>query len=243
MQMFLEFSTDMLNLPIAYNTIVQGFIYHTLLSADADYSEYLHNRGNVLNRNLPKFFTFGRLHGSYRISGREIIFPRSACLELRSPDTGFISRIADGCKPGRIIRLGTNRVILTRCTVENRQLPQRELHAVMQTPLCFKQPDYEDCRFEPVEAREKLTENARMKWLSAGFAPEAFSLEIQFPKVEARRVQCQFKGIYVTGWETELLLRGTPEVLRFLYDAGIGARNSQGFGMFDILENTPSEDG
>jgi CRISPR-associated endoribonuclease Cas6 len=45
------------------------------------------------------------------------------------------------------------------------------------------------------------------------------------------------KDIYIIGWRGEYELRGYPEYLDFLYYCGLGARNSDGFGMFEMLNS------
>ena len=44
-----------------------------------------------------------------------------------------------------------------------------------------------------------------------------------------------FKGTYITGWQGYYHLEGSNELINFLYYAGLGDRNSQGFGMFKII--------
>ena len=46
----------------------------------------------------------------------------------------------------------------------------------------------------------------------------------------------RFKGFYVTGWKGQFALSGSPQVISALYHVGLGAKNSQGFGMFNILD-------
>jgi CRISPR-associated endoribonuclease Cas6 len=44
-----------------------------------------------------------------------------------------------------------------------------------------------------------------------------------------------FKDTPVRGYTGRFLLTGSPALLRFLYDTGLGGKNSHGFGMFDII--------
>lgn len=44
-----------------------------------------------------------------------------------------------------------------------------------------------------------------------------------------------FKGIHITAWRGEYQLFGNLEYLQFLYYCGLGAKNSNGFGMFEVL--------
>ena len=43
------------------------------------------------------------------------------------------------------------------------------------------------------------------------------------------------KDIYLTGWRGEYELSGRAEYLNFLYYCGLGARNSDGFGLFERI--------
>ena len=46
----------------------------------------------------------------------------------------------------------------------------------------------------------------------------------------------KYNDFYITGWQGIYELSGKREYLEFLYYVGIGERNSQGFGMFEIIE-------
>ena len=52
-----------------------------------------------------------------------------------------------------------------------------------------------------------------------------------------RKRVTRFKGTYVTGWVGDLILACDPQLLATLYCCGIGAKNSQGFGMFRIHDD------
>ena len=45
-----------------------------------------------------------------------------------------------------------------------------------------------------------------------------------------------YKGFYISGWYGTYRLKGKRKYLDFLYQTGIGDRNSQGFGMFDLKD-------
>ena len=44
-----------------------------------------------------------------------------------------------------------------------------------------------------------------------------------------------FKRVLVTAYDCELELIGAPDLLQFAYDTGLGAKNSNGFGMFKVV--------
>ena len=41
----------------------------------------------------------------------------------------------------------------------------------------------------------------------------------------------------IKGWKGYFELEGEPEFLKFTYDTGLGSRNSQGFGMVQVIRN------
>ncbi|MGB9578380.1 MAG: CRISPR-associated endoribonuclease Cas6, partial [Halothiobacillaceae bacterium] len=48
------------------------------------------------------------------------------------------------------------------------------------------------------------------------------------------QVTIDFKGTMIRGYEGGFHLTGHAELLRFLYDAGVGSKNSEGCGMIEL---------
>lgn len=46
----------------------------------------------------------------------------------------------------------------------------------------------------------------------------------------------KYKGFYISGWLGEYELSGEAKYLDFLYQTGLGSKNAQGFGLFDVVE-------
>ena len=44
----------------------------------------------------------------------------------------------------------------------------------------------------------------------------------------------KYKNFFIEAWYGLYLLEGNADYLSFLYDAGLGSKNAQGFGMFEI---------
>ena len=45
----------------------------------------------------------------------------------------------------------------------------------------------------------------------------------------------KYKGFYINAWFGMYVLTGKRQYLDFLYQTGIGSKNAQGFGMFEII--------
>ena len=76
LKVFLKLNTE-LTLPINYNHILQGIIYHSASSVDSSHTKKLHDEGvAVENYSSTKFklFSFSKIIGKYKISEKNIIF-------------------------------------------------------------------------------------------------------------------------------------------------------------------------
>lgn len=55
------------------------------------------------------------------------------------------------------------------------------------------------------------------------------------PIGESKKVVTRYKDFWITAYHGKFQLCGESHYLQFLYDVGIGAKTSQGFGMFEML--------
>lgn len=64
-------------------------------------------------------------------------------------------------------------------------------------------------------------------------------VRIELVKIEGKKIEetivPHYNG-YVKGFRGEFLLKGTPQILQFLYDFGFGVRTGQGFGLLEIVK-------
>ena len=228
MQLHLTFSVNRLNLPLSYNSKLHGLIFSLLAAGDADYASEVHGRNN-------KLFTYGRLCGECRVlkARNEIVFFKKAELEIRSADDKLIQTLLKGCRCGEEYRIGTNTVRLEGCTLENRVIFAESIRARTASPLYYR-TQTNNTAFDAELARYKLIEGARRSWTAAGRNADDFCLDIEF-EGEQQRVHSQFDFICNNGWMTELVLRGNADTLNFIYNAGLGAKTAEGFGLIEIV--------
>ena len=71
---------------------------------------------------------------------------------------------------------------------------------------------------------------------TAGFGAEPPSTVDLVLASRPKKVVTRIKDTWVTAYHAAFDLRAHPAVTGFLYDTGLGSRNSQGFGMFEIQE-------
>lgn len=81
-----------------------------------------------------------------------------------------------------------------------------------------------------------INKNFIRKYASCyGIEPES-DVEIEPVRItEKDKFVTNYKGFYLSGWQGIYHLYGERKYLDFLYQTGLGSRNSQGFGMFRLL--------
>lgn len=230
----------------SYGRMIQGALY----ACWADSLPLLHDVGYPAlespgaDHGMPKtfrLFTFGPIERAKRVDPRRkaLIVEGAFSFEVRSPVDALIDAVNEYlCRTGEI---SLGRDVFPIDMLEERRrtyFPSRGVIS-MRSPLTVHTTteDGHTRYYSPVEKDfvPLVQENLRLR-------ARAFRLgdpgELQLLPLEAslkKRVST-FKGIYVTGWTGQFVIAAPRTTVEFLYYAGLGARNSQGYGMFDIDE-------
>jgi len=87
------------------------------------------------------------------------------------------------------------------------------------------------------EFAERVSYNFMRKYFSCyGIMPDS-GISIEPLKVSDRdKYVTKYKNFYISGWLGEYSLWGKRKYLDFLYHTGLGSKNSQGFGMFELKQ-------
>ena len=212
-----------LAIPPGYHYQVQSAIYALLRQTD------LHDSGAD--------FCFGALHGTHDYRAGRLCFRDAVTLEIRtvSEETGGMLRDA-------IVQRGSIRLFDTGCMIERMEITRTVIAGgdiLVQTdsPILAmtREPDgHTVCHApgDPAFAR-CIAENYRRKYVQH-FGAEPVPLRIT-PTGRCRKSVTQFKGTWLTAYGGRFRMQGDPAGLTLLYQAGIGQRNAQGFGLFSVL--------
>lgn len=242
MHLRIEFQKDdTIELPIHYNYLLQGFIYRTI---DSKMAEFLHNQGYGSTRKF-KLFTFSHLMGNYDIKSKpdRIIFSGNVYLELASPLDDFCESFANGLFK-KSVNIGGNEFDVAGITIERQRIVEDEVMLETLSPVvAYSTLAKEDgrkytCYYQPGENEfERIAiENLRKKF-------EAFSGE---RLEEGLRISCVsrprlcitvYKEFIIKGYMGKLRLSGSRRLMQTAVDAGLGSKNSMGFGCVRIVQN------
>ena len=240
MQLFVTFRGQEIVLPMSYRHILQGVIYHTLEYTEGHASAtQLHDEGYRSDDRTFKLFTFGLLKGSYTIHDKYIVFHDTVQWEIRSIDEQLIRQLAGGLIVGSKQSLGKNEVEIVAVRIADEHIDRPAAIIAMQSPIVAYRT-LEDNRtvFHSPEEQAfyaAIIRNAQRKWQS-WYPNEPFELDIRpLLQQKFRKEATRFKQTFITAWYGCFDLSGLPEVLDFVYQTGLGAKSSQGFGMFTAV--------
>ncbi len=240
MQLVIHVQLDQpVELPLNYNHIIQSIIYGAIGSLP-DYSSFVHDEGYSSGGRQYKLFNFSRLSGDYFVKDRRITFKSYLSFEVRSPEPLLIRLLGEYLwQYGITFGDTTHRDVeleLYDYTVE-----QDELIINMISPVTvyttdqasghtyFYGPDQEDFY-------QLIDGNFYRKYQAYyGLPPVQHLKMVPVDGDEHGKTVTKYKGCYVTAWSGRYTLSCARKYLDFLYQTGLGSKNGQGFGMFEIL--------
>ena len=241
MRLTLEFDSERrLSLPIQYNYTIQGFLYGNITP---ELGEFLHNQGFVFEKRSFKMFTFSRLQGRYEMIGDRIVFYPPVTLTISSPFDRFIQELANTMLQKGDLELAGCKVYVANIKVLPEVKIEDEIRIKMLSPVVVystlqtkegKKKTYYYSPFE-TEFTDSLDNNLRNKYEAFfGKAARARKLVLETAGRPKEKIM-KYRGTIIKGWMGQFVLNGNKKLLKLGYDCGIGAKNSQGFGMVEVI--------
>jgi CRISPR-associated endoribonuclease Cas6 len=231
-------------LPINYNHMLQSAIYSSI---GPEIAQFLHDKGYVVGNRIFKLFCFSRLEGKYSIdfTTKTITFLNKIKLIISSPIDNFCeSLINTMLTKGQIelykTKLNIESICVSKNVVQNEMIRCQVLSPITVYSTLFR-PDGRKytCYFQPGDPDYNLLieMNLRKKYLIVN-GVEAPEGEVSVKRLGRGRMEIvQYKDTIIKGYMGNILLRGPSALLQLALDAGIGSKNSQGFGCIIMLNN------
>lgn len=237
-------------IPIQYNYIVQSAIYQALTK---DVGGFFHDVGFELGGRRFKMFTFSRLIGKASVNKEKgtLEFRGPINLVVASPIPQFCASLVTGLlKLGEITLdraiLSVRKVQISEPKVDGNFLNVKVISPVVvySTMTKYDGSKY-TCYFNPKEKDFQLLveENLRKKYqiLAQDNVPRDPPFKIT-PKGTPKLSILNYKGTIIKGYTCRFSLEGPTSLLQVALDAGLGSKNSQGFGCIVPDNPVPSTD-
>lgn len=237
MQIKISFSSDKdIVLPIHYNHIIQGFIYHNI---DDKLSLFLHNKGYMNNGRTFKLFTFSNILKRGRKINKDFNFGKKIAIIVSSPIDDFCKSIANSMLQNDDLILGRNSIKVEQIELFSDNLDMEEIIVETLSPIVmystlFKKDGKKFTYY--YQARENeferlIGENLVKKYNA--FYNEDIKPRIHIEimaKGTIRQNLVYYNNFIVKGESGKFIIKGDNRLLQMGLDAGFGGKNSQGFG-------------
>ncbi len=236
-------ATQPVRLPIAYNHLVQGMIYRHL---PEEMAGFLHGNGFSAESRSFKLFSFSRFQGKVSVNQGFITLTPPFSLVITSCWGEFLHGLADGLQEDGGVTFGPARVALDSIMIEDDQPFDRGAATIrmlspMTTYSTLTGPDgaRKTYYYSPFEKdfSQMLRVNLINKYEAVCGAPPVDDSFVISPLKVTRQDEkiIQYKGFIIKGWLGSYRMQGAPALLKLAYDAGLGGKNSQGFGCFEVI--------
>ncbi|ACJ74815.1 cas crispr-associated protein Cas6 [Thermosipho africanus TCF52B] len=240
MRIYLDLDFEKLELPIHYNHILQSIIINMIDSSG--YRKFIHDEGYVLGKRKFKLYTFSRLLGKFQIFGNKIAFFNGARLIISSLDDAMVEYIINYIlKKGYINVLGekiyVKAAVLKSLPSANYLRVSTKSPVVVYSTLFNYENKKETIFYEPDSSKflSLVYENILKKYTAFYGSISKNNIEIKHVGKNPKRVKVVYKNTVIFGWLTAFDIYGDFELLKVAYDAGIGMKNSMGFGCVELI--------
>lgn len=248
MRLYLEFeSRSPIVLNLNYNTDVRHFI-HSVLD-QSEFTKLLEKEGFASDNKVFRLFTFSRIMGSFKIiedeGKKRIIFKDPVKLIISSPLEMFMVSMIRGILKKDMLDFCGNQVWLKKIDLKQKKSFSTICKIKMLTPIVVYKKEESSLhpkrRFVSPFEEDFLVlvrENIRSKLKALYICEEDFNFSIEpVDVVESRdRRVVKIYNDAVIGWMGSYIIRGTKKSIEIAYYSGLGAKNSMGFGMFEIVK-------
>lgn len=237
-----------ISLPRGYNEYLQALIYGHLNDREA---KWLHDKGYAFENRRFRLFVISDIleKGKFDNTKKVMNYRRNISFYVSSPVDWILEQIAKNIINSEYVLLGNNRLrvnsvgvmkspVIENGSVKVKTLSPVEVHSTFEREGGGKQTHY----YSPFEKQfeELVNQNIRKKWKAFYKEDCPYMLKIRPLFKGNRNERIRFFGAgrdktVIKGWEGFFRIEGDPQLLAFALDAGIGSRNSQGFGMVEVV--------
>lgn len=232
-----------ITLPLQYNHLVQGMIYHNI---DEELAEFLHNKGYIHNKRHFKMFNFSRLMGQFRINRQQktITFLSDIELYISSPIDNFCQSFGNFLLKKGQIHIGNNDLVIKQIQfipthTDSKDVLVKTLSpVVVYSTLLKPEGGKYTCYFMPREPmfQSLIIENLKNKW-QAFYNSTPLEEEFKiYPVGNYKQNLVIYKDTVIKGASGLFRLQGNSNFISFALGVGLGGKGSQGFSCLKLIK-------
>lgn len=219
-----------LTLPLSYHDILQGLLYRFLSDSE---------QRDIHDEEGFKYLVFSQLEGNYRVDSQSktIQFTDEVYWSIGSLNPKVLVQIGTHSN-GPVYPLGKNLITIDKAEIEPPPNIKESMKIRMISPVTVYRtlPDNETLYYPPKSSdfSDLINSNFIRKYRIVGAIKDLSPIIIK-PIESIRKANILYKGFTIISYMGDFLISSKKEYLQFLYDTGLGDKNTQGFGMFKVI--------
>jgi CRISPR-associated endoribonuclease Cas6 len=227
------------SIPIQYNHIIQAIIYSWI--KDEKFKNFIHNKGYKFEERAYKLFTFSKINGAFQLDklNHKIVFYKDMRITISSTVNEFMEYLLNSVLiESNPVNIGGASVEISRVEVKKSLDLHEKIQVYTLSPItAYSTLENKQTRFyNPFdkEFSQYIKSNLLHKYEAFhGNLPGNTDFFIK-PIGAVKEARVNFKGFHILAYDCEMEMEGGKDLLEMAYEAGIGGKNSQGFGCVEI---------
>jgi CRISPR-associated endoribonuclease Cas6 len=234
----LEMKVDELTLPVNYNHILQAVILKWI--NDENYKNFLHDKGFTCRDRVFKLFTFSRIYGEkkfFNSQNNTLTFYEKIKLKIAGLDDYFLENIVKTYFFEDYFEISNKKIYLDSIKGEKIENKKNKIIVKTLSPVTiYSTVEIHDKKktyyYHPSEVEfSVLLKNNLIKKYESFYGKKIENAEFKVLKHKnLKQSVVRYKNFIIKGWNGIFELQGSPELLNIALNAGLGGKNSQGFG-------------
>lgn len=256
LKIFLEPKKKHYTIPINYNYMLSSFIYEVIQKASKEFADFLHSSGYISPEGKPyKFFCFSKLFfEQYRVSRSIIKCSDRAYFFFGSPmSDSIIQNLIEGFYAIENVWIGNNKVGTEFHLEKIEIIPRPKFHSFEQfhfiSPVSVSTVvDTSDGKsiyyYRPSDKDffNAIERNLRNKFKTLNNKEYEGILKIRLDdsrpvtNIKSKLITIKegtTEESHIKAFTLPIIIEAEPIIIQLAYDAGLGERNSLGFGMIE----------
>ncbi len=237
MRFKLYFTLENSQMPIQFRKSIISFFKHSLMNYDEEYYKEYYNEKDTIIKN----YSFSTYFKQKSIQGEKIILEDDKFeLNITTSDyeTGIVLYNSFNKQKYKKYPLQDNSMTLQNIMMMmEKEITSEKITIKFQSPLCVRErndnKDYYYC-YENDKFEEIIKINIKEQLKITDIKEEVINT-FKITPVRPKKVVIKFYEKCLECSTGVFEISGDKELLKFLYQSGIGSRHSAGFGMFQII--------
>ena len=236
MRIRIDLRKEKFTLPLAYKHIIQATVYNMMDKKEM--GKFYHDKGFYDRDKSYKMFVFSDVVGKYKVINKSIVYDDAFSFSISSLDQELIKTIYQFLIENQYIYIAKQKVkieniVLFECEYFK---GSKEICFKTLSPIvAYRSKNRYFTYFKPSsdEFVNLIKDNIHHKINAYHYPQFEIEFDIKQIKYENKRI-VYFKNTFYEAYDTEMIVVTNYDTCKIIFDTGLSAKGSCGFGMVEI---------